>query len=183
MADAPRRAFVVTLQLAIALLVGLPLLAVTQPFVSVLQGAIALLVLLTILGVAFWRSATNLHGHVKAGAAMIVDVLTSQARTHSNRSTDDALARVAEFLPGLGAPAMLRLESDHAAVGKTLAQLNVRGLTGATVLAITRGDLGVVPTAREVLQTGDILALTGTRDAVSAATALLRGAQPEPASQ
>ena len=63
------------------------------------------------------------------------------------------------------------------AVGKTLAELNVRGLTGATVLAVTRQDGAVtIPTAHEVLREGDRLALAGTREAVEAAQRLL-GAQ------
>jgi len=60
------------------------------------------------------------------------------------------------------------------AVGKTLAELNLRGLTGASVLAIARGEDGViVPVASEILRAGDLLALAGTRDAVAAAADVL----------
>ena len=59
-------------------------------------------------------------------------------------------------------------------MGKTLAELNLRGLTGATVLAIHReGEDVSVPTAREVLRPGDVLALAGTHAAVEAARGLL----------
>ena len=52
--------------------------------------------------------------------------------------------------------------------------LNLRGITGATVLAITRADEGsLVPTATEKLRPGDVLALAGTREAVEAARRLL----------
>jgi CPA2 family monovalent cation:H+ antiporter-2 len=65
-------------------------------------------------------------------------------------------------------------------VGKTLAQLNLRGLTGATVLAIHRGGGDVsVPTAGEVLRAGDVLALAGTHAAVEAAKGLLTLVPPE----
>ena len=64
----------------------------------------------------------------------------------------------------------MRLVAASPAVGRTLAELNLRGLTGATVLAIQRGDAGLlVPTAREVLAAGDVLALAGTQEAVEAA--------------
>jgi CPA2 family monovalent cation:H+ antiporter-2 len=172
LADAPRRAFVVTLQLAIALLLGLPLLAVLQPFLSAWHGAIALATLLAILGFVFWRRATNLEGHVKAGAAMIIEVLTSQARKGEAAAMN--LEQVGDLLPGLGTPTTVRLEPASHAVGKTLADLHVRGLTGATVLAIGRGPEGIVPSAEEVLRAGDLLALAGTRHAVQAATQLLR---------
>ena len=66
------------------------------------------------------------------------------------------------------------------AVGKTLAQLNVRGLTGASVLAIVRGEENVImPSATEHLRVGDMLALVGTREAVNAATVLLKDGQQE----
>jgi CPA2 family monovalent cation:H+ antiporter-2 len=47
-------------------------------------------------------------------------------------------------------------------------------MTGATVLAITRGGEGLlIPTAKEVLQVGDVLALAGSHDAINAAKDLL----------
>ena len=71
----------------------------------------------------------------------------------------------------------VRLDPGSAAIGKTLAQLNLRGRTGATVLAVTRNEGGViVPTARELLQSGDVLALAGTHEAIEAAAETLRGA-------
>jgi CPA2 family monovalent cation:H+ antiporter-2 len=63
-------------------------------------------------------------------------------------------------------------------VGRTLAELDLRGQTGATVLAIQRGSNSVsFPAAREVLQAGDVLALAGTEEAVAAARGLLRAAR------
>ena len=33
------------------------------------------------MGLAFWRSATELEGHVRAGSQMIVEALAAQSRT------------------------------------------------------------------------------------------------------
>jgi len=61
-------------------------------------------------------------------------------------------------------------------VGRTLANLNLRGATGAIVLAIARGGEGVlVPTGHEELRADDVLALAGTHEAVAAAKQLLSG--------
>jgi CPA2 family monovalent cation:H+ antiporter-2 len=175
LAEAPRRALVVTVQLGMVLLVGLPVLALTQPFVSGWISAPILGGLLVLLGVLFWRSATNLQGHVKAGAQVIVETLVAQARRRGP-ADEAALQAVNALLPGLGAPVPVRLEAGSPAVGKTLAQLGVRGTTGASVLAIARGDAGViVPSAAEVLRAGDILAVAGTHEAVAAAVELLAG--------
>ena len=171
-AAAPRRMLVVTFQLAGVLLVGMPLLAFTQPFLPGVQGAVLLALLVVVLGAAFWRSATNLQGHVRAGAEVILEALVAQSRARTTVEEGDPLDRLHQLLPGLGTLTTVRLDSGSAAIGRTLAQLNLRGRTGATVLAITRSQGGVIiPNATERLQAGDVLALAGTRDAIEAARA------------
>ncbi|MGM0578384.1 MAG: cation:proton antiporter, partial [Myxococcota bacterium] len=63
LAEAPRRAFVLSIQLGLVLLVGLPLVAATQPLLPLGWGAGLLILLLAGLGIAFWTSTTNLEGH------------------------------------------------------------------------------------------------------------------------
>ena len=173
LAAAPRRALVVTLQLASLLLVGIPLLAVTQPFMPGVPETLVLLVLLSALGVAFWKSATNLQGHVRAGAQTIVEALAAQSQSSAG-SPAARLDSLHILLPGLGEPRPVRLTESSYAVGRSLADLNLRGLTGATVLARIRsdGEPGV-PSASEQLKAGDVLALAGSHPAVAAAEALL----------
>jgi CPA2 family monovalent cation:H+ antiporter-2 len=180
LAAAPRRALTITLQLATVIVTGVPILAITQPFVR--GGAIPVVVALmvAVLGVAFWRGATNLQGHVRAGAQMIVEVLARQARG-PGRDEGDALVRIAEVLPGIGDPVVVKLAPSSPAVGRTLAGLDLRGLTGATVLAIWRPEGGVmVPSAKEVLRAGDVLALAGSGEAVAAARTVLEPRSVEP---
>ena len=184
LAAAPRRALVVTLQLAIVLLIGLPLLAVTQPVLGGVYGPILFALLLAALAVSFWRGAADLQGHVRAGAQTIVEALVAQARkggvavpasVRAAATPSDALRLVHELLPGLGEPTPIQLDERSPAVGRSLAELNLRGTTGATVLAIARGEEGIlVPTAQEVLRAGDVLALAGSHDAIDAARELLR---------
>ncbi len=125
----------------------------------------------------FWRSAANLQGHVRAGAQVIVEVLAAQSKAPSpgqSHGGNAALAQVDRLLPGLGALEAYEVTPQSRAVGRTLAELNLRGLTGATVLAITRaGEPNVVPTATERMRTGDILALAGTQEAIASARDLL----------
>jgi CPA2 family monovalent cation:H+ antiporter-2 len=61
-----------------------------------------------------------------------------------------------------------------------LAQINLRGLTGATVLAVVRGEETVlVPVGKETLLAGDVLALAGSKESIEAATELLHGTRGE----
>ncbi|MFN7970806.1 MAG: cation:proton antiporter [Acidobacteriota bacterium] len=189
LAAAPRRALVVTLQLAIALLAGLPLLAITQPFVGGAYGPVLLVLLLATIGVSFWRGAADLHGHVRASAQAIVEALLAQARRDGTSSApghvegptpEDDLRQIHRILPGLGEPVPVRLPDHCAAAGRSLAELDLRGSTGATVLAITRGGEGIlIPTAKEVLRPGDLLALAGTHESIEAARDLLTSAAPQ----
>ncbi|QSQ12632.1 cation:proton antiporter [Myxococcus landrumensis] len=179
LAVAPRRVLTVTLQVGIMLLVSIPVVMVTQPFLKNAAGPLIVLTLVGVMGVTFWRGATNLHGHVRAGAQVIVAALAAQSHSKEPGAHPDehALDHVQGLLPGLGAPASVRLEDTSPVAGKSLAEVNLRGLTGATVLAIQRGEESLsVPTAQEVLRVGDVLALMGTSEAVEAAKALLTGA-------
>ena len=175
LADAPRRLLEITLEIAIVVIVGAPLLALTRPFLPAGEASALLLVMIIVLGIAFWRSATNLQGHVQAGSEVIVAALAKQSRSRGESLAQKDLRKVEQLLPGLGALTVVRLASTSPAIGKTLAELNLRALTGASVLAITRDDGPVVaPSAQEILQAGDVLAFTGTHEAIEAARRQLR---------
>jgi len=181
LADAPRRALVVTLEIAILLLVGAPLVAVTSPFLPPLPGPLLMAVAILLPALALSRSARNLQEHTRAGAQAIVEVLARQLAGPAP-AQDDAesdLRALHKLLPGLGEPRPIRVRADSAAVGRSLADLNLRGLTGATVLAIIREPEGVlIPTGREIVRAGDVLAVAGTLDAITGAIEVLGASAP-----
>jgi CPA2 family monovalent cation:H+ antiporter-2 len=177
-AAAPRRALVTMLQLGILLIVGTPIIAITQPFMPHFPGFWLLGVLTILLGIAFWRSALNLQEHAKAGAEVIVAALAPQLASDEDESSlYKTMEHLAIMLPGLGEPVPVRITSASPAVNRTLAELNIRGKTGATILAITRregaGNKVLVPSGQEALLDGDVLALAGTQEAVDAAIQML----------
>jgi CPA2 family monovalent cation:H+ antiporter-2 len=174
---APRRALLVALQIAILLVVGTPLVALTQPFLPSFPGAIVLLLLAIALVVPLWRSAADLHGHVRAGAQVILEALSAQSQPPSSPSSPPATGAargVERLMPGLGEPSAFFLRPGLPHIGSTLRQVNLRGLTGAIVIAIERSGHEVVfPTGDEVLREGDTVVLAGTREAVEAGIRLL----------
>ena len=178
MAAAPRGTLVVTLQLGIVAAVIVPILALTQPVLPPLQGLLVLLAVLGLLGVAFWRSARNLYGHTRAGAQIIVTALSNQM-AHPGE-IPEAMTQTMEHmrvaLPGLGEPVPIRITRGSPSVNRRLSEINLRGHTGATVLAIGReGQQVIAPRGAEVLQEGDVLAVAGTHEAIAAAIDLLGG--------
>jgi CPA2 family monovalent cation:H+ antiporter-2 len=173
-ADAPRRSLVILIQIAVVLAVGIPVVAITQPFLPANQGAFVLALLTLLLLLALWRNAANLQGHARAGAQIIASALAEQMASTDGAAQDSRLLDdVNAILPGLGEPVAIRVAPRSIAVGRSLAQLNLRGATGATVLAIKRGDTQIpTPLGREVVNAGDVLAVAGAHDAIAIARAL-----------
>jgi CPA2 family monovalent cation:H+ antiporter-2 len=173
-ADAPRRALVILVQIAVVLAVGIPVVAITQPFLPPNQGAFVLGLLTLVLLIALWRNAANLQGHARAGAQIIASALAHQMASTDGASDETrVLEDLNAVLPGLGEPIAIRVVPQSIAVGRSLAQLNLRGATGATVLAIKRGDQQIpTPLGREVINAGDVVAVAGAQDAIAVARAI-----------
>jgi monovalent cation:H+ antiporter-2, CPA2 family len=211
---APRRAFLVTWQLVMVAMVGVPLVALTEPFLPNHLGLVVFLIALVLMGVSFWRSATNLQGHTRAGAEVIVAALARQMAgsrgeyepaTPPRRRSGDvggsavaaattatatataiapeqerALSSIYDLIPGLGRPVSVEIGEGDYAAGRTLAELDLRDRTDATVLVIVRpGEPVILPVGKERLQAGDMIALAGTEEAVGRATGLLRRGPPD----
>jgi CPA2 family monovalent cation:H+ antiporter-2 len=114
------------------------------------------------------RSIADFEGHVRAGSELILELLTHP------QEHPEALAQVETLLPGFGGTTSITITADTPAVGRSLAELDLRARTGATVLAIGRGEHGMAtPSPTEPLQVGDVLALAGSSEAIDAARNLL----------
>lgn len=205
LAEVPRRSMVVALQLAIVIVLGAPLLAVSEPFLPPLYGALVFGLLVLVLAVRFWRTATDLQGHMTAAAQVIAEALSRHARTPSatskpvgtdapvntpssgaatstsdaatppdSPSATDPMTDLQTHLPGAGSIVAYRIPEGAFAAGKTLAALDLRGLTGATVLAMKSpaGETSV-PSPKTPLEQGTTLALSGSDEAIAAALELL----------
>jgi CPA2 family monovalent cation:H+ antiporter-2 len=175
-AAAPRRALVVVVQIAIVLAVGVPLLAITDPFLPGIPviGAVLLLLVL-VLSWTFWRRAADLEGHVRAGAEIIAEALQRASQGDRSFSMGDLQA----LLPGLGEIASHPIDAQCPSVGRSLSELDLRGRTGANVVAISReGGSVLLPEGNERLRAGDLLGITGSHAACDAARTLLRKGLP-----
>ncbi|MEZ4456704.1 MAG: cation:proton antiporter [Gemmatimonadales bacterium] len=167
---APRRVLVVALELVITLVVGIPLVMATLPFLPPYGAPGVVLALVILLGLAFWRTARDLDSHARAGAELVVHVLGRQGGS----TPAGGLDRVREMLPGMGDFEPIRVEPGSAADGASLGELNLRGRTGATVVALSRsGEARVFPSADTRLTAGDLIALTGSHRAIADARDLV----------
>ena len=168
---APRRSLASTLQIGMVIAIGVPVILLTLPFVPPfgVLGVVAAYLLILLVG--FWRTATDLDKHTRAGAELVVHALAKQA--HSGETGTFEVVR--ELLPGMGTIVPLDVQAGSPAAGATLGDLNLRGRTGATVVALTRnGKREPLPTASTRLEAGDMVALSGSGNAIGLAAALLR---------
>lgn len=180
LARAPRRALEVTLQFGLLFAVVALLMAVIQPFAPRIPGIAVIFAAGLILVLAIWRSAKNLQGHAVAGGEVIAAALARRLAEGAQADVDDAMQRMQEMLPGLGEPVAMTVAAQSAAAGRTLAELDMRGMTGATVLALLRGGKRQVsPRGDTRLEQGDVIAVAGTHDAVDGVRAMV-SPQPRP---
>ncbi len=69
----------------------------------------------------------------------------------------------------------IKLSPDSPVIGKTLGELDLRGKTGATLIAVVRGnDTKIGPGANYKLQEADILILFGKPESIERAIKLLQ---------
>jgi len=168
---APRRTLAATLQIGMVIAVGVPLTVLTLPFVPPFGVAGVIVAYLLMLGIAFWRNAADLDRHSRAGAELVVHVLGKQG----HRGDTGMFEVVQGMLPGLGTIVPVEVGVGSEAAGRTLGELNLRGRTGATVVALSRGEArDPAPTAATRVEAGDLLALSGSGSAIGLAVALLR---------
>ncbi len=164
---APRHALAIVLELALAGAVITVVIAAIQPFVG--GGAIALAVAFAVPLALAYRAIVDFDQHVRAGSELVLELLRQPTST-------PPLAALEGALPGFGDTRTVRLPDGAPAVGRSLADLDLRARTGATVLAIARADGGFAsPEPHEALRAGDVLALTGGDDAIAAAQHALLG--------
>jgi len=180
-ARSPRKALKVSLHLFLMLGAGLPIILILHPFFPQGGAVIVLIMALVVLGVGLVRSARDLDGHVKAGAHVIAAALGRQmamaqeGEIQSEEERSQVLETVRKILPGMGDPVSMTLPETSAAVGQSIADINLRSKTGATVMAISSdGEELAMPPSETVLKSGDVLVLGGSDEAIEMARVVLR---------
>ena len=176
LARAPRRALEVTLQFGMLFAVVALLVTVTQPFAPRIPGVAVIFAAGLVLLLAIWRSAKNLQGHAVAAGEVIAAALSRRADDGASAmQAEDAMQKMHDMLPGIGEPVAMTVGAGSTADGRTLRELNMRGQTGATVLALLRGEEQFVsPRGDQRLASGDVIAVAGTHEAVDGVRAMVK---------
>ena len=169
-----------SLQLASLLLVwvgvALPTFALLRP---VLRGPFGPALLLSVaagLAVAVVRTLRGKDEDVRSATARLVEVLARDSAPEDVAPAEGPpLIHEPGWLPATEELRQVRIPPDAAAVGCTLAELDLRARTGATVVVILTEDgrRHALPSGHARLEAGQVVVLMGAEDADEDAQVLL----------
>lgn len=114
-----------------------------------------------------WRHVSAVDSDIESGSVLMLRTIAEQGLPEAERETQPPL-------PGLNSLHEVTLDNGDFAVGQSLADLRLRSLTGASVVALRTdsGGLGL-PTGAEILAVGDSLFVAGCQVDQEAAEDLL----------
>lgn len=168
--DAARGLVRASVRLLVLLGSLVPAIAISRPFLGAWAGG-TVVPLLVVAGAAalVWRRAGEVVPESLSAADELSKLLGPEAPAHA----PPGAAPTAPPAPGMVG---VRLPAGAPAVGRTLAELDLRAVTGASVVAVGRAGAAVVsPTGHERLCADDLLGLVGAPEALERARAHLLG--------
>lgn len=149
--------------------VGIPVAALLGPVMGAELVWPSLLIAVAVSALLVWRQAGVLDDELQSGGVVMLRAIAEQGLPEAEHASHNPP------LPGLTNLHEVTLSEPDYAVGRTLADLQLRSLTGASVVAL-RGPRHSVhlPTGMEALEGQDTLFVAGCRIDQEAAESLLR---------
>lgn len=143
-------------------------LSISLPLLPGGRGSLAALAVIGGSGVLFWRAANRLYARIQAN---IKETLSrAKAEPESGLAFVSHLAEEGSEVR----VTTVRLAAAGKGVGRSIAELDLRAATGATLLQINRAAGPIpAPSPQTRLESGDEVMLVGTQEQVDAAKALL----------
>ncbi|MBM4355691.1 MAG: potassium transporter [Deltaproteobacteria bacterium] len=155
--------------LGVLLTVGGPVSAILRPVVGVAPAVVILAGPIVAVALSLLRGRGDIETGFRSQAERVANLLAKQVGSASQGG-----GATPRPIPGFDLVFGVAISPESHVVGKTLIELNLRALTGATVVAIRRSNHNVLlPTGREALQAGDVLGIAGTEEAIRKANELI----------
>ncbi len=164
------------LRFLVALLTGLVFTTIISFFAPTSHLGAAMLVVILICGVLLWRSVSKAHEHFESIFLSIFD---------RGASEDEGQAKVnrEQFVELLRGNKALEFETQDVmvpyhpcALNVSIAELNLRAQTGASIVAIYRDEESLAnPGPQTNILPGDVLLLIGSEEQLKSSVQYLRG--------
>lgn len=165
--EAAKKLFSLTIWSLITIMIGVPMLSALRPFTD--TSIFLFILILMILGVLgrLWLRAKEVVSDFQSGGERLVSVLKSQTYKSgiaSNKPLD---------IPGLEELESFKIKNPKL-FEKSLAEINLRKVTGVTIVSIIRKDSRILfPNHEEILHDGDIVQVWGPQEAKETCRKLL----------
>lgn len=178
--EAAKSLFTVTIWSLVSFLIGIPALSALRPFTNSLIFSIVLaFMFLFILGL-LWKRAKEVATDFESGGERLISVLkrqtyNSHSSVESSPQTSSSSSHNVLPIPGLENIESIQLTNEKH-FGKTLSEMNLRNLTGVTVVSILRQDKRILfPNHKEPLLSGDVIQVWGNEEAKEKCKTMLGG--------
>ena len=158
--------------LVILLMFGTIVMLATLPFVNItIFTVFAMLVTMFTFFVLIWKKSHKLQEQMEWGLDRFIKSLRPRDLSHIASTLDVPH----NMIPGMDELNMIKIEYDSKAAGKKLSSLNLRALTGATILAIVRDNKSIpLPGGEEIIKINDLIAIVGGEQSILQASKILR---------
>ncbi len=148
-------------------LVGIVTVLLSSAFLPPWHLMILLLIIVALITWLSWRHLIRIYSRAQGA---LQDALSPETPMREQEPSHSQLARMLKQ----ASLQRIRIAADAPASGKLLSELQLRTRSGASVVAIERGDDSLInPEPGEEIQSGDILLLIGTREQIEGARTLL----------
>lgn len=156
------------------LLVGLIFLAIGSSFLPRLPLTLAVAGLIFISGLFLWGSMRKLHERVEKTVLGIFDQEKPLEQAKARAAHEELVKLIQEEYPWDVTTEDFLLPYQESAVNQTIRDLRLRSETGATVVAIYRGEESIPnPPPEMKLLPGDVLLLMGDKEQIHSAVLFL----------
>lgn len=156
------------------LLVGLTFLAIGSSFLPRLPLTLAVVGLIFISGIFLWGSMRKLHERVEKTVLGIFDQEKPLEQARARAAHEELVKLIQEEYPWDVTTEDFLLPYQESAVNQTIHDLRLRSETGATIVAIYRGEESIPNPPPEMrLLPGDVLLLMGDKEQIRSAVLFL----------
>jgi len=156
------------------LIVGLIFLAIGSSFLPRLPLTLAVIGLIFISGVFLWGSMRKLHERIEKIVLGIFDQEKPREQAVARAAHDELVKLIQEEYPWDVTTEDFLLPYQESAANQTIRDLRLRSETGATIVAIYRGEESIPNPPPEMrLLPGDVLLLMGDKEQIRSAILFL----------
>ncbi len=161
---------------------GFLFITVGASFLPRIPLALAVAGLVLISGLFLWSSIRRVHERIERTVLSVFDNTEIGEKKNKRAAAHDELVKlIHKQYPWRVETLDFLLPFKESGVNQSIRDLNLRKLTGTTIVSIYRGDESIPNPAPETkLQPGDVLLLMGDMEQIQAAAALLKQKMKEP---